>query len=217
MSTWPTSTATTATPRHPHQHDHDHGHHHPHSHDTARAYGRSFARNPATDHREPLSAWVKDKSIAVFHRLAVAEGRIHGVPPEQVTFHEVGAVDSIVDIVGRLHRARTAGQAARAGRPGGRGLRLDRLRPWPLPDPGAGDAGGPGRARHSRLPMRRTHELVTPTGAALLAEFVESFGPMRSLVAEKIGFGLGTRENKTRPNVLRAMLGEAGPAPTARP
>ena len=51
------------------------------------------------------------------------------------------------------------------------------------------------------------HELVTPTGAALLAEFVESFGPMENLVAEKIGFGLGTRENQTRPNVLRAVLG----------
>ena len=50
------------------------------------------------------------------------------------------------------------------------------------------------------------HELVTPTGAALLAEFVESFGPMSGLVAEKIGFGLGTRDNKTRPNVLRAVL-----------
>ncbi len=51
------------------------------------------------------------------------------------------------------------------------------------------------------------HELVTPTGAALLAEFVESFGAMENLVAEKIGFGLGTRDNKTRPNVLRAVLG----------
>ena len=53
------------------------------------------------------------------------------------------------------------------------------------------------------------HELVTPTGAALLAEFVESFGPMTGVVAERIGFGLGTRDNKTRPNVLRAILGES--------
>jgi uncharacterized protein (TIGR00299 family) protein len=53
------------------------------------------------------------------------------------------------------------------------------------------------------------HELVTPTGAALLAEFVERFGPMEELVAERIGYGLGTRENRTRPNVLRAVLGEA--------
>jgi uncharacterized protein (TIGR00299 family) protein len=52
------------------------------------------------------------------------------------------------------------------------------------------------------------HELVTPTGAALLAEFAEGFGPMQGLVAERIGFGLGTRENRTRPNVLRAVLGQ---------
>ena len=53
------------------------------------------------------------------------------------------------------------------------------------------------------------HELITPTGAALLAEFAESFGPMSGLVAEKIGFGLGTRDNQTRPNVLRAVLGSS--------
>jgi hypothetical protein len=59
------------------------------------------------------------------------------------------------------------------------------------------------------------HELVTPTGAALLAELVESFGPMQNLLARKIGFGLGTRENKTRANVLRAILGEAQQASAA--
>src|SRR4030095_1335787 len=51
------------------------------------------------------------------------------------------------------------------------------------------------------------NELVTPTGAALVAEFAESFGPMRALTAEKIGYGIGTRDNRTRPNVLRAVLG----------
>jgi uncharacterized protein (TIGR00299 family) protein len=63
-----------------------------------------------------------------------------------------------------------------------------------------------------QVPITQTsepHELVTPTGAALIAEFAESFAPMDGLVAEKIGFGLGTRENKTRPNVLRAILGES--------
>lgn len=59
------------------------------------------------------------------------------------------------------------------------------------------------------------HELVTPTGAALLAEFVESFGPMREFVPSKIGFGVGTRDNRTRPNVLRAILGNDGAGETA--
>jgi uncharacterized protein (DUF111 family) len=58
------------------------------------------------------------------------------------------------------------------------------------------------------------HELVTPTGAAMLAEFAESFGPMHGLIASRIGFGLGTRDNKTRPNVLRAILGETSGANT---
>src|SRR5258708_8663814 len=60
------------------------------------------------------------------------------------------------------------------------------------------------------------NELVTPTGAALLAEFAESFGPMQGLVAEKIGFGLGTRENKTRPNALRAILGKTTEVATGK-
>jgi uncharacterized protein (TIGR00299 family) protein len=62
-----------------------------------------------------------------------------------------------------------------------------------------------------KIPLTQTdepHELITPTGAALLAEFVETFGPMQNLAPEKIGFGLGTRDNRTRPNVLRAVLGE---------
>ena len=61
------------------------------------------------------------------------------------------------------------------------------------------------------------HELVTPTGAALLAEFVESFGAMENLVAERIGFGLGTRDNKTRPNVLRAVLGTQSKVQSPKP
>src|SRR5689334_18461444 len=76
----------------------------------------------------------------------------------------------------------------------------------PLPAPATlailGERGSP--LSQSNEP----HELITPTGAALLAEFAESFGPMRNLIAERIGFGLGQRDNKTRPNVLRAVLGE---------
>jgi uncharacterized protein (TIGR00299 family) protein len=68
---------------------------------------------------------------------------------------------------------------------------------------------------HQGIPVSQCdepHELVTPTGAALLAEFVQEFAPMRDLIAEKIGFGLGTRDNKTRPNVLRAILGKTAGA-----
>lgn len=82
---------------------HDHGHGHGHSHEPGshqHSDSRDFAAIRQLILASSLSDWVKEHSLAVFHRIAVAEGKIHGVPPEQVHFHEVGAVDSIVDIVG---------------------------------------------------------------------------------------------------------------------
>ena len=105
----------------PHAHDHTHAHSHAHTHE----HGRTFAQIRQLITESRLSDWVKQKAVAVFQRLAVAEGKIHGLPPEQVNFHEVGAVDSIVDIVGACIALGDAGQAARAGEPGGRGDGLD--------------------------------------------------------------------------------------------
>jgi len=154
-----------------------------------------------------LSDWVKEKSIAVFHRIAVAEGKIHGHPPEEVHFHEVGAIDSIVDIVGgcicleQLGRPRVlAGPVTE-----GTGFVMCAHGQFPVPTMATLEILG-----FRGIPVNQCeepHELVTPTGAALLAEFAESFAPMSGLVAEKVGYGLGTRDNETRPNVLRAVLG----------
>src|SRR6185312_6411710 len=95
---------------HDHGHDHDHGHshhhddhHHHHDHEHEHHHhdeNRTFGEIKELISQSPLSDWVKKKSIAVFQRIADAEGKIHGKPPGQVHFHEVGAVDSIVDIVG---------------------------------------------------------------------------------------------------------------------
>jgi uncharacterized protein (DUF111 family) len=147
-----------------HGHTHSHSHAHPHEH------GRTFAQIRQLITESQLSDWVKQKAVAVFQRIAVAEGKIHGLPPEQVGFHEVGAVDSIIDILGAC-------------------IALEML----------------GRPRVLASPV------VEGTGwiDCALAELVESFGPMQGVVAEKIGYGLGTRDNKTRPNVLRAVLGES--------
>src|SRR5437016_6044889 len=99
-------------PHHEHEHGHDkhahaHEHHahgshheHEHEHEDDHHHGRTFSEIKQLISRSRLSDWVKQKSIAVFQRIAAAEGRIHGLPAEQVHFHEVGAVDSIVDIVG---------------------------------------------------------------------------------------------------------------------
>jgi hypothetical protein len=188
-------------------HEHEHGHDHPHEDHEHHEEQRNFAEIKRLIARSKLSGWVKQKSIAVFRRIAEAEGAIHGMPPDDVHFHEVGAVDSIVDIVGAAIALELLGKprvfASRVVEGTG-WIRCAHGR-FPVPAPATlailGDRG------IGITQCEEPHELVTPTGAALLAEFVESFGPMENLVAEKIGFGLGTRENETRPNVLRAVLG----------
>lgn len=199
---------------HGHGHEHEHAHEHVHSHDVhhhPHVHGRSFAEIERLILSSSLSPWVKEKSLAIFRRIAVAEGKIHGVPPAQVTFHEVGAVDSIVDIVGACVGLELLGAPRVLASPvtEGTGTVMCAHGQFPIPAPATlailGERG---------IPLSQCgepHELVTPTGAALIAEFVETFGPMRNLAAQKIGYGLGTRDNATRPNVLRAILGEATP------
>lgn len=197
---------------HSHAHSHgpgDHSHAHGpgdsgHSHDGS----RNFHQIKALIRDSTLSDWVQEKSIAVFHRIAVAEGKIHGMPPEQVHFHEVGAVDSIVDIVGGCIALELLGKPrvlASAVVEGTGWVRCAHGR-MPLPAPATLEILG---ARGIALTQcEEPRELLTPTGAALLAEFAESFGPMSGLVAERVGYGVGTRDNDTRPNVVRAALGE---------
>jgi len=200
---------------HDHDHEHDEGHHHHESEAHDHEHGRNFAEIKQLIGHSRLSDWVKQKAESVFQRIALAEGKIHGVPAEQVHFHEVGAVDSIIDIVGACIALEMLGKPrvlASAVVEGSGWIECAHGR-FPIPAPATlailGERG------ISVSQCAEPHELVTPTGAALLAEFVETFGPMRGLVAEKIGFGLGTRDNQTRPNVLRAILGPvstAGPA-----
>ena len=197
------------THSHPHNHEHDdeHQHEHGHHHDE-HEHGRNFSEIKKLIAESALSDWVKQKSIAVFQRIAVAEGKIHGMPPEQVHFHEVGAVDSIVDIVGACVAVELLGQPRilASNVTEGTGWITCAHGRFPIPAPATLSILGARGISISQCD--EPHELVTPTGAALLAELVENFGPMQNLVATKIGFGLGTRDHKTRPNVLRAVLGE---------
>jgi hypothetical protein len=200
---------------HTHQHDHQ-GHHHSHEHNHAEAHThihdehgheRTFTEISRLIQASPLSGWVREKSLAVFRRIAVAEGKIHGVAPEKVHFHEVGAVDSIVDIVGGCLALELLGKPRVLASPVVEGFGWVHCAHGRFPVPAPATLAILGARGIAVSQCEEPHELITPTGAALLAEFVESFGPMQSLVAEKIGFGLGTRDNKTRPNVLRAILG----------
>ena len=195
---------------HTHTHDSAPGHSHDSSHGHSHAPGenRDFTQIQTLIRTSTLSDWVKEKAIAVFRRVAVAEGKIHGVPSDKVHFHEVGAVDSIVDIVGAcialdlLGRPRVLASAVVEGT----GWVTCAHGRFPIPTAATLEILG---ARGIAVTQcDEPHELVTPTGAALLAEFAESFGPMRDLVARRVGYGLGTRDNKTRPNVVRAVLAD---------
>ncbi len=220
---------------HAHGHaGHDHGHHHPHDHSHGPGdHGHTHQHEPAHHHHHgdsrnyadirklilgsALSDWVKEKSVAVFHRIAVAEGKIHGHPPEEVHFHEVGAIDSIVDVIGacvcleQLGRPRVLAAQVTEGT-GWVNCAHGR---FPVPTMATLEILGARGIAVSQCD--EPHELVTPTGAAILAEFAETFGPMRGLVAERVGYGLGTRDNHNRPNVLRAVLGPSQTSPAPAP
>ena len=181
-------------------------HAHSHSVESSHVHGRSFGEIRSLIEKGDLSEFVKARSISVFERIAKAEGKIHAMPAEDMTFHEVGAVDSIADIV-----LACAGLEA---------LTIDSIMASSLVD-----GSGTINCSHGRLPVPapatleillgipirqidEPHELITPTGAGLLAEFCSSFGPMPEMRIEKIGYGLGTRDTGTRPNVLRALVGD---------
>ena len=196
---------------HSHHHgDHEHKHHHDHLHEEHHhevEEQRNFSKIKKLIVSSKLSAWVKQKSIAVFQRIADAEGKIHGLPPNEVHFHEVGAVDSIVDIVGAAIALELLGKPRVCASPVVEGTGWVRCAHGQFPVPAPATLAILGARKIPVSQCEEPHELVTPTGAAVLAEFAESFGPMENLVAEKIGFGLGTRDNQTRPNVLRVVWG----------
>jgi pyridinium-3,5-bisthiocarboxylic acid mononucleotide nickel chelatase len=154
-----------------------------------------------------LNVRQKDLARRIFNALAAAEARVHGVAVEEVRFHELGAADSIADIVGAAV--------------GWDLLGVDRIMASPVPT-------GRGRLRIAHgecsIPAPATAELLrgvplaecaiegeltTPTGAAILTTLVDSFGPMPAMKIEQIGYGAGQRDIAERPNILRLLIGEA--------
>ncbi len=153
---------------HDHDHDHasahDHGHHehehheHSHAHEEhahehhEHEHGRSYAEIRALIESSDLSQFVKKHALGIFHRVAVAEAKIHGATVESIGFHEVGALDSIADIVLACVGIEELGVEKIFVRSAGRWTRLDRLRARPFPDPGPGDVGNP----HAASPWARS-------------------------------------------------------------
>jgi uncharacterized protein (TIGR00299 family) protein len=180
--------ATHAKVQAPHEHAHRHWHH-----------------IEAMIDRSILSSRQKDLARRIFLKLGEAEARVHGIDLAKIHFHEVGAVDSIVDIVGAAVGLDLLG--------------VDRFEASPLP-PGRGWV----KAAHGRMPLPAPGtaellrgvplaeslvegELTTPTGAAILTTIVERFAPLPPLTIESIGLGAGTRELPEQANILRLFVG----------
>jgi len=152
---------------------------------------------------QTLPTAAKEKALAIFEVIGVAEAKIHGVPVEEVHFHEVGAVDSIVDVCGAAAALSLLGepQLLSAPPPLGSGFVRAAHGNMPVPAPATYEI-------LKDLPVRfeGVGELTTPTGAAILKACARIERP-RELVVEKIGYGVGTKDFPDRPNVLRAALG----------
>ncbi len=154
-----------------------------------------------------LDAAVKKRALGVFSLLAEAEGKIHNKPADKVHFHEVGAVDSILDILGCsigvewLGLTEIAASAVNVG--GGQVETQHGL--YPVPAPATAELLKDIPSYSSGVEA----ELATPTGAAMLKSWVKEFGGMPAMKVEKIGYGAGARDIPKQPNVVRLMVGEA--------
>lgn len=192
---------------HAHTHSHGHGDHDLHHHEGEHAHGRNHAEIVALLEKSTVDDRIKERSLSVFRRIAIAEGAIHGVPPENVGFHEVGAEDSIADIVAACAGFEALGvQKITCGTLiEGNGHIHCAHGTFPLPAPAT-------LALLKGIPLRQVQEPwehITPTGAALVAEFSGSFGEMPEMSVSQIGYGLGSRQTPNRPNVLRLIMGES--------
>jgi pyridinium-3,5-bisthiocarboxylic acid mononucleotide nickel chelatase len=184
--------------RHGHDDAHQHVHHHPH---------RTLAEILALIDKSALSPPGRLRARAMFERLAEAEAAIHHMPVEQVHLHEVGALDSIIDIVGIVFAFEWAA--------------VDRVVCSPL-----NVGGGSVQSAHGLFPVPAPatvrllgnapvyagtlqKELVTPTGALIVSTFASSFGPLPPMKVESVGYGAGELDDPSAPNVLRVLIGEA--------
>lgn len=159
-----------------------------------------------------LAAPARALAAGAFRRLAAAEARVHGVAPEEVHFHEVGALDSLADIVGVAAAAAGLGLLDPAARvvvsdiEAGCGRVATDHGELPVPVPAVLELL---RDTGATLTGRHEGEGCTPTGAALLAELAAGFGPMPAMAVRAVGTGAGSREAVDHPNVVRVVVGDA--------
>ena len=148
---------------------------------------------------------VVEKCISIFEKLAITEGKIHHISPDKLHFHEVGAVDSIIDIVGSVVGIYLLGieKLFVSRMPVGKGIITSAHGKIPLPSPAT-------IALLEGVPIYDSGqevEMITPTGAALITSLCSSFGPMPSMIIERVGYGVGSRTLADKPNLLRILIG----------
>ena len=153
-----------------------------------------------------LDQQIKDRATNVFALLAQAEAKVHNQPVEKVHFHEVGALDAIIDVVGAAIAFELLGIERFVSSPihvGSGFVEMEHGR-FPVPPPAVAEL-------LANAPIYATDikgELVTPTGAAIIASMCTEYGPIPKLKLERTGYGAGTREYEKFPNVLRVFIGE---------
>lgn len=191
---------------HSRDHDHDHSHDHKHNHNHSNSHNSLHEIGHLIEHLN-ISAAAKKNAIEVYKQIAEAESHVHGVPAEQIHFHEVGELDAIADIVGVC-------------------MLIDELAPEHIIASPVNVGSGHVRCAHGILPVPApatayilqgtpvysdnivSGELCTPTGAALLKHFAKDFSKMPLMTVDKIGYGMG-RKDFEKANCVRAFIGEA--------
>jgi pyridinium-3,5-bisthiocarboxylic acid mononucleotide nickel chelatase len=203
--------------RHAHEHDDAHAHHHAHEHGHAHSHRHAPGHRTLREigqliDRSALSAAGKARAVSLFARIGEAEAAIHNTPIEDVHLHEVGALDSIIDIVGAVFALEWFGIDDIVSSPLNVGSGTVEMAHGAFPVPAPATlrllAGAP--VYSSGIPA----ELVTPTGALLVTAYARAYGPFPPMIVDRIGYGAGTRDFAHAPNVLRVVIGERRPDAT---
>jgi uncharacterized protein (TIGR00299 family) protein len=194
--------------------DHDAGHDH---HDHAHRHDHAHAHRPASEvlamiETAELDVGVRDDALAVYRALAEVEGTIHGIDPADVELHEVGALDSILDVVGVCAAIRSLGIEHVHYSPIAVGHGTVSTAHGTLPNPVPAVSRLLAQSGAAVTGVDTTMELATPTGVALVTVLGRACGPLPAMTVEATGFGAGTADPPGRPNVVQAVVGELAAA-----
>jgi uncharacterized protein (TIGR00299 family) protein len=206
-------TGVSATKFRVHEHAHLHTATHSHHDDARESHRHSDAPHHSLKDietaigRSALTETGKARAITMFRRLGEAESAIHGIPIDKIHLHEVGALDSIIDIVGAVFAIEwfKADRIVVSPINVGSGMVRTEHGVFPVPAPAT-------LSLLKNAPIYSSgiqSELLTPTGALILSEFASAFGPIPPMTIDKVGYGAGDRELKESPNVVRVLIGEA--------